>query len=451
MKKAFQFLLFMFCASTAVAQTATPSDSLEIVVIFGNEETLNYWKTLLRANEVAVSEPSGARLWRIAIRSSIVIGGRTIVLEDPATIIGVIGGRADAIGLISASGNTNFTLPHLTPPYLLNSINARENGYPFLTRPITIDRNPFNINDIPFLPTAPIEVQRDLKIYLLDTGIELDNNNTPNHNLLKRHVDMTAAKDFVNNTDFPNDDHEERHGTAVAGIVTRYLSYLNNPSGKSVKITPFKVLNRNGVGTTFNIIKAIDQATKNGANLINCSFAIKKRFLPFYGNAPLQIAIDKAREKGILFITGAGNDDSNIECRPVFPASLPNDNILTVGACQYQNSEQQKASFSNYGKRSVDVFAPGFRIGTTGKENTLVRITGTSFSTPIVTGLAALLAVQMASNAPMNAPSNAPTAPTNDPIDFRLIKKIIMDNADGRLRSESVKGVINCPKALRTL
>jgi subtilisin family serine protease len=262
---------------------------------------------------------------------------------------------------------------------------------------------------------------------------------------------MTAAKDFVNNTDFPNDDHEARHGTAVAGIVTRYLSYLNNPSAKSVKITPFKVLNRYGVGTTFNIIKAIDQANKNGANLINCSFAIKKRFLPFYGNAPLQIAIDKAREKGILFITGAGNDDSNIECRPVFPASLPNDNILTVGACQYQNSEQQKASFSNYGKRSVDVFAPGFRIGTTGKENTLVRITGTSFSTPIVTGLAALLAVQMASNAPMNAPSNAPTAPTNDPIDFRLIKKIIMDNADGRLRSESVKGVINCPKALRTL
>jgi subtilisin family serine protease len=108
-------------------------------------------------------------------------------------------------------------------------------------------------------------------------------------------------------------------------------------------------------------------------------------------------ALKFARDKGVLIVHAAGNDAEDNDSIIHYPSNLDAfgnvimENWITVGASTSKKDKTLPALFSNYGKKTVDIFAPGRRIYTTKPQNTYSAIDGTSFSAPMVSGTAALI------------------------------------------------------------
>lgn len=131
-----------------------------------------------------------------------------------------------------------------------------------------------------------------------------------------------------------------------------------------------------GRATYSNMAKAIIYAADHGVRVINMSFSGTS------SSSTLQNAVNYAWNKGAVFFASAGNAGSST---PVYPAAC--DNAVAVSAT---TSSDAIASFSNYGDW-IDIAAPGSSIYTTGKDGGYRSASGTSFSSPIAAGLAALL------------------------------------------------------------
>jgi subtilisin family serine protease len=142
-----------------------------------------------------------------------------------------------------------------------------------------------------------------------------------------------------------------------------------------------------------DIALAIRYAADNGAQVINMSFG--KSFSP--EKKWVDDAVKYAETKGVLLVHAAGNDAKNIDTTFNFPTPLFLDgkrptNWITVGASGDPKAGGLTASFSNYGKKEVDVFAPGVKIyATVPGGNTYQNLQGTSMASPVVAGLAALI------------------------------------------------------------
>jgi subtilisin family serine protease len=159
------------------------------------------------------------------------------------------------------------------------------------------------------------------------------------------------------------------HGTMTAGIV-----HLVAPRAK---IMPLKAFGADGSGYTSDVLRAIYYAARNGAKVINMSFS-------FASYSPeLKNAVDYATNRGVICVSAAGNDGQPI---PVYPAALGN--VMGVAST---TDFDTRSSFSNYGSSTVWVAAPGEGIVTTYPYGTYAAVWGTSFSTPFVSGTAALL------------------------------------------------------------
>jgi cell wall-associated protease len=138
-----------------------------------------------------------------------------------------------------------------------------------------------------------------------------------------------------------------------------------------------------------DVANSIRYAVDNGAQIVNMSFG---KYL-----SPQQQwvigAMKYAEQHGVLLCAAAGNDHTNDDSKTFFPFAYSNNdiisNLIKVGASTYDSS--LIAGFSNYGKENVDVFAPGTNIYTTSPENKYEWVDGTSFATPMVAGLAALI------------------------------------------------------------
>jgi len=190
---------------------------------------------------------------------------------------------------------------------------------------------------------------------------------------------------------------KESHGTHVSGIIAANRNNGKGMNGvaNNVKIMPIRTV-PNGDEYDKDVALAIRYAVDNGAKIINMSFG--KYYSPH--NDWVKDAIVYASKNDVLIITGAGNDRFDLDKKMNFPSDH-NQNLeefsntfLSVGATGQKYGSNLVADYSNYGKTTVDVFAPGNKIYSTFPENNYESINGTSMAAPAVAGVAALIRSQ---------------------------------------------------------
>lgn len=188
----------------------------------------------------------------------------------------------------------------------------------------------------------------------------------------------------------------ESHGTHVAGIIAASRNNGKGANGvaNNVEIMSIRAV-PNGDEYDKDIALGIRYAVDNGASIINCSFG--KSFSP--ESQWVYDAIQYAASRDVLIVHAAGNDGEDLD-DPENP-NYPNDhrfgstefvdNVITVGALTSSYGSEMVATFSNYGKQNVDVFAPGDKIYSTMPNNEYEFQGGTSMAAPAVSGVAALI------------------------------------------------------------
>ncbi len=235
------------------------------------------------------------------------------------------------------------------------------------------------------------------------------------------YVDDVIGWDFVDNDNKPYDKTTPAiqlilgqggnpgHGTHCSGNVGARGDNGIGISGAdpTAKIMALRFISKKGEGTTANAVKAIMYAVNNGAQVMSNSWGSNGDDPKDpAGNKALHDAIKYAQQRGVLFVAAAGNGnaqgvgfDNDTSATPAVPASYPYNIIISVAALD-QNGNL--ASFSNWGKKSVDIGAPGVKIFSTipgGKySDTIFNFgggmvaywDGTSMATPHVAGAAAL-------------------------------------------------------------
>jgi subtilisin family serine protease len=189
---------------------------------------------------------------------------------------------------------------------------------------------------------------------------------------------------------------DESHGTHVAGIVAAERNNGKGVNGvaNNVEIMSIRAIS-NGDEYDKDVALAIRYAADNGAKIVNMSFG--KYYSPH--SDWVKEAILYAEQKDVLLISGAGNESLNLDNKASYPQDQENSvefatNFLSVGATEQKYGSGVVANYSNYGKNTVDVFAPGSNIYSTYPNNTYKAEGGTSMSAPMVAGLAALIRSQ---------------------------------------------------------
>lgn len=200
----------------------------------------------------------------------------------------------------------------------------------------------------------------------------------------------------VNEKYYGNNDvkgPDPKHGTHVAGIIAADRKNELGIKGiaDNVKIMVVRAV-PNGDERDKDVANAIIYAVDNGAKIINMSFG--KSFSP--QKAIVDKAVRYAEQKGVLLIHAAGNDAEDIDVEKNFPSRYYLDgkeakNWIEVGASAWGTEEEFVGSFSNYGKKSVSLFAPGVEIYSTIPGNKYENESGTSMASPSTSGVAAIL------------------------------------------------------------
>ncbi len=208
--------------------------------------------------------------------------------------------------------------------------------------------------------------------------------------------DITDTNYGDNRVAGPDPEMEDvKHGTHVAGIIAAQRDNKIGINGvaNNVQIMAIRAV-PDGDEYDKDIALAIRYAVDNGAKVINTSFG------KYFSTHPewVKDAIKYAEEHDVLIVNAAGNEGLDLDEVNVYPndqgIDSPEeyvDNFLTVGALSYRYGSEMVASFSNYGKRNVDVFAPGTQIWSTTPNDGYEFLQGTSMAAPAVTGIAAMI------------------------------------------------------------
>lgn len=282
---------------------------------------------------------------------------------------------------------------------------------------------------------------KEMKKAYHDYDVMLKYNLNPKYDMRKELVGDNYADSherYYGNNDVtgPNADH----GTHVAGIIAAnrqnnigIMGVADNVAIMAIRVVP------EGDERDKDVANGIRYAVENGARVINMSFG--KGFN--WDKKVVDEAVKFAESKGVLLVHAAGNDNSNNDVednfpnkyfetaesiayakshkpKPVVPFRQPDNrmanpggefnripkpapldtakfqlahasNWIEVGASAYRDNDDLKASFSNYGKYTVDVFAPGFMINSTVPGSKYEEFDGTSMASPVVAGIAATI------------------------------------------------------------
>lgn len=239
----------------------------------------------------------------------------------------------------------------------------------------------------------------EVVVAVLDSGVDFTHEDLRN-NMWTRPANLPAYNDAelgeikdtngYNGTDAIKDPMDDNgHGTHCAGIIG---AEGNNGIGvtginQKVRIMPLKFLGRGGFGSTNDAIEAINYAIDRKLNGVNVR-VISASWGSTSKSKALEDTIKAAAEAGILFVAAAGNDGSDNDKRPHYPSNYNSPNIISVAAL---DRNDQLASFSNYGAKTVHVAAPGKDILSTWLGGQYREASGTSMATPYVAGVAGLI------------------------------------------------------------
>jgi subtilisin family serine protease len=274
---------------------------------------------------------------------------------------------------------------------------------------------------------------RQMIVAVIDTGVDYNHEDLSFNmwrNPAPKNGDITGY-DFVHGDGMPFDD--QGHGTHTAGTIGAAGGNGVGVSGVNqfVSIMALKFISKAGSGTTEAAIDAIDYAVSHGAKVLSNSWGGQMDET----NQALYDAIERARLKDVLFVAAAGNDgfDNDTDPRRSYPAAYDHANIISVAAT---DKDDDLTFFSNYGRKSTHVGAPGANIYSTVPGNRYRNSIGTSMACPHVAGAAALIWSKKPSLTAVQ------------------VKKILMDSVDQvpALEGKTVTGGrINVMKALQSM
>lgn len=274
--------------------------------------------------------------------------------------------------------------------------------------------------------------QKNIIVADIDTGIDYNHQDLSFN--MWRNPNPGAKNDLVG-YDFVHDDglpfDDQGHGTHTTGTIGAVGGDGIGISGvtQRVQLMGLKFLSAEGSGTTADAIRAIDYAIEHGAKILSNSWGGKGDD----GNKALYDSIERAKAKDVLFIAAAGNDGTDNDGRdPSYPAAFDNDNLISVAAT---DKNDEMAFFSNYGKKTTHVAAPGVNVYSTTPGNKYASLSGTSMACPHVAGAAALLWSK------------------NPSWNYKKVKQVLMDSVDKLPALEGkivTGGRINVLKALQT-
>lgn len=240
---------------------------------------------------------------------------------------------------------------------------------------------------------------RDVVIAVIDTGIDY------NHEDLKNQMWVNEGEipgDGIDNDgngyiddvhgwnaalDSGNPMDGNAHGTHCAGTIG---AEHNNGIGVAgvmadVRLMAVKFLTDEGGGSLADAVEAIDYATKMNVDIMSNSWGGGGFSQTLYDS------ISAANDKGILFVAAAGNDGTNNDSRPQYPANYQVPNVISVAS---HTAQDNLSGFSCYGKRTVHIAAPGSNILSSTPKNKYEVFSGTSMATPHVSGVLGLLIAQ---------------------------------------------------------
>ena len=242
------------------------------------------------------------------------------------------------------------------------------------------------------VPEFKTAVQKELDGYI--KVVNGDNLKTNYRKVLGDNPEDITDTKYGNNNVMGPDKEEILHGTHVAGIVAQVRNngiggdgIANNVEILTVRAVP------DGDEYDKDIALGIRYAVDNGAKVINGSFG--KSFSPH--KQWVYDAIKYAESKDVLIVHAAGNDAKDIDVANNYPNDSDDkinefaDNMITIGALNYEYGNKIVARFSNFGKINVDVFAPGVKIYASTPNNEYKLLQGTSMASPNVAGVAALI------------------------------------------------------------
>ena len=293
-----------------------------------------------------------------------IAGENTLLIEFPTSIPleAVLSAFEISPAILYVEPNIQIKLPEV----LQVSVSAPDENAP----PLLLNTSPPNF----YGQISDLNVGLD-SAYILSTGKEIlvavvDNGIDLGHPLFAGALDSNRY-DFVDDDMDPSETEGSAygHGTFVSGLIK-----LVAPDSR---ILPIRSFNSDGIGTTFSAAKGIHWAIDNGADLINMSFGLETY------TEVLSTACSTAVEIGLVLIASSGNNGLQ---QPIYPAALQN--VIAVSAV---DTVEFIADFSNYGT-FLDLSAPGVNIySSLAGDYEWGWWSGTSFSSAIVSGVAALV------------------------------------------------------------